>query len=51
MTQFTVWSGSHLLPQQLRRQRSGGSWFKASLGKKLVRPYLNKQVRYGGVYL
>jgi hypothetical protein len=24
------------------RQRSGGLWFKASPGKKVVRPYLNQ---------
>jgi hypothetical protein len=28
--------------QQLRRQRSGGSWFKASPGKQFARPYLKK---------
>jgi hypothetical protein len=31
---------------QFERQRLGGSWYKVSLGKKLVRPYLNQ---YPGV--
>jgi trans-aconitate methyltransferase len=31
---------SHLLSQLLGRLRSGGSWFKASPGKKFMRPYL-----------
>jgi hypothetical protein len=30
----------------LGRQRSQGSKFKASPGKKLVRPYLNKETRH-----
>jgi hypothetical protein len=29
----------------------GKSWFKANLGKKLVRPHLNKQAKHGGVCL
>jgi hypothetical protein len=28
----------------LRRQRLGGPWLEASLGKKLARPYLNKVI-------
>jgi hypothetical protein len=35
----------------LGRYRSGGSWFEASLGKKLVRPYLNKLAIHGGTHL
>jgi hypothetical protein len=30
----------------LRRQRSGGSWFKASLEKKFMRPHLNKYLSF-----
>jgi hypothetical protein len=30
---------------------TGGSWFGASLGKKLTRPYFNKQARHGGTCL
>jgi hypothetical protein len=42
--------GSHLKSYLLRRWRLGGSWFKASLGKEFMRPYLeNTQQRAGGV--
>jgi hypothetical protein len=30
----------------LRRWRSGGSWFKASLGKLFLRPYLEKPITH-----
>jgi hypothetical protein len=35
----------------LGQQRSGGSQFKASLGKKLVRPHPNQKVDLGGMHL
>jgi hypothetical protein len=35
--------------QLLRKQRSGVSWFKTSLGKNLVRPYFNHQARCGNL--
>jgi hypothetical protein len=38
-------------PKVLRRQRSGGFWFKATSGKKLVRLPLNQLNRHGDMPL
>jgi hypothetical protein len=45
-------TAAHAFNTLLRRQRSGGSWFKAILGKEFTRPYSPKnssQKRTSGV--
>jgi hypothetical protein len=42
---------SHLESQLHWRWRSGGSRFKANLGKSLSRPHLNQQAECGGTHL